>query len=323
MDCFKELILALAKIISNSKTGKTKSWQRREFVTTMIKAIGASHLLTIPATGFALDHFNNNKPLTVQQVIDIILKSIPGAPFQKTVDKIKSGNPSQIVTGIVTTMFATDAVIEKSIKAGANFIIAHEPTFYNHLDDVTWLEKDEVYKQKKDLLEKNKIAVWRFHDYIHAHKPDGVLMGVLIALGWEQYYDADNPNILSIPPTNMGQLIKHLKNKLGISHLKLVGDLSQSCSRIALLSGAAGGMAQIGLLQKEKPDILICDEIKEWETAEYIRDMRQMGSNTSLIILGHSVSEEPGMEWLVNWLQPQMPGIKIRHIPSDDPFIWA
>lgn len=302
---------------------RNKKLARREFVTTMIKAIGASPLLTISATGFALDHFNNNEPLTVQQVIDIILKSIPGAPFQKTVDKIKSGNPSQIVTGIVTTMFATDAVIEKSIKAGANFIIAHEPTFYNHLDDVTWLEKDEVYKHKKDLLGKNKIAVWRFHDYIHAHKPDGVLIGVLIALGWEQYYNSGNPNILSIPPTTLAQLIKHLKNKLGISHLKLVGDLSQNCSRIALLPGAAGGMAQIGLLQKEKPDILICGEINEWETAEYIRDMQQMGSKTSLIILGHSVSEEPGMEWLVHWLQPQISGIEITHIPSDDPFIWA
>ncbi len=65
------------------------------------------------------------------------------------------------------------------------------------------------------------------------------------------------------------------------------------------MPGAAGGMAQIGLLQKEKPDVLICGEIKEWETAEYIRDMRQMGLKTSLIIPGHSVSEEPGLEWLV------------------------
>lgn len=146
---------------------------------------------------------------------------------------------------------------------------------------------------------------------------------MLNELGWQQYYNADNPRILSIPSTTLGQLITHLKNKLGISHLKMIGDLLQSCSLIALLPGAAGGMSQIGILQKEKPDVLICGEINEWETAEYIRDMRQMGSNTSLIILGHSVSEEPGLEWLANWLQPQIPGIKITHIPSDDPFIWV
>ncbi len=305
------------------RTGPVKSWQRREFVSTMIKAIGTAPLLAIPASGFTLEHINPGQLFTVQQVIDLILKSIPGAPFPKTVDTIKSGDPSQVVTGIATTMFATDAVIEKTIKADANFIIAHEPTFYNHLDDVAWLDNDEVYKYKKDLLEKNKIVVWRFHDYIHSHKPDGVLTGVINTLDWQQYYNPENPRILSIPSTTLGQLITHLKNKLGISHLKLIGDLSQNCSRISLMPGASGGTSQIGVVRKEKPDVLICGEINEWETAEYIRDMRQMGSQTSLVILGHSVSEEPGLEWLVDWLQPQIPGIKITHIPSNDPFIWA
>ncbi len=306
-----------------AKTDSTKNWQRREFVTTMIKAMGTAPLLTIPAAGFTLEHFNPGAAFTVQQIIDLILKSIPGAPFPKTVDTIKSGDPSQTVTGIVTTMFATDAVIEKTIKAGANFIIAHEPTFYNHLDDVAWLDNDDVYKHKRDLLEKNKIVVWRFHDYIHSHKPDGVLMGVINALSWQQYYNSDNPHILTIPDTTLGKLIPYLKQKLGISHLKFIGDLSQKCSRVALMPGASGGTSQIGTVRNEKPDVLVCGEINEWETAEYIRDMRQMGSQTSLILLGHSVSEEPGLKWLVNWLQPQVPGIKIIHIPSNDPFAWA
>lgn len=300
-----------------------KTWQRRTFVTTMIKAISVAPLISSPAAAFAVNAFGSDPSITIQQVIDLILKSIPGAPFPKTVDTIKSGDPSQKVTGIVTTMFATDAVIEKTIKEGANFIIAHEPTFYNHLDDVAWLKDDEVYEHKKALLETNKIVVWRFHDGIHAHKPDGVLMGVLMALGWQQYYDAGNPHLVSIPPVSLGKLIAHLKNKLGISHLKMIGDPSQECRRIALLPGSGGGTAQIGILQKEKPDVLICGEINEWETAEYVRDLRQIGSKTSLIILGHSVSEEPGLTWLVNWLQPQIPSIKITHIPSFDPFVWA
>lgn len=44
-----------------NQTSKTKNWQRREFVTTIIKAIGSAPLLTIPAAGFALDHFNHNQ----------------------------------------------------------------------------------------------------------------------------------------------------------------------------------------------------------------------------------------------------------------------
>lgn len=306
-----------------NSTDRVNRWQRRDFVTTIAKAIGAAPLLSIPGLSMAINNTHHSSSLTVQEVINIILSSIPGAPFPKTVDTIKFGNPLQPVTGIVTTMFATNKVIEQTINSGANFIIAHEPTFYNRLDDVVWLAGDAVYQNKKNLLEKNKIVVWRFHDGIHEHKPDGILMGVLEALGWQKYYDADNPNIIALSTTTLSDIINHLKDKLSIQHLKVIGDLSQKCSRIALAPGASGGMSQIGILQKEKPDLLICGEINEWETAEYVRDMRQMGSQTSLIVTGHSVSEEPGLEWLVNWLQPQIPGIKIKHISSYDPFEWA
>jgi putative NIF3 family GTP cyclohydrolase 1 type 2 len=58
------------------------------------------------------------------------LKEVPGAPFEQTVDTLKSGNRDIIVTGVVATMFATIEVIRKAIAMKANFIIAHEPTFY-------------------------------------------------------------------------------------------------------------------------------------------------------------------------------------------------
>ena len=34
---------------------------------------------------------------------------------------------------------ASYAVIEQAITKGANFIIVHEPTFYNHRDETAWL----------------------------------------------------------------------------------------------------------------------------------------------------------------------------------------
>jgi len=78
--------------------------------------------------------------LTIRDVIDKLQADVPGAPFPQTVDTIKAGDWGQPVKGIVTTMFATDVVIEKTISLGANFIIAHEPTFYNHLDETACTE---------------------------------------------------------------------------------------------------------------------------------------------------------------------------------------
>jgi putative NIF3 family GTP cyclohydrolase 1 type 2 len=47
-----------------------------------------------------------------------------------------------------------------------------------------------------------------------------------------------------------------------------------------------------------------------------------MGEKRALIVLGHAVSEEPGMQWLVGWLQPKVPGINITHIPAQNPFTF-
>jgi putative NIF3 family GTP cyclohydrolase 1 type 2 len=298
------------------------NWGRRDFVTTIAAALGGVYLSAMPMASMPKGTTSLHKDFTVQQVIDIILKSIKGAPFKDTVDTIKSGNAGQSVKGIVTTMFATDEVIEKTIKLGANFIIAHEPTFYNHADNTSWLEQDEVYRFKKDLLDSQHIVVWRFHDYWHSHQPDGIRYGVLKSLGWENKMDEHGSALIEVPAMSLQQIITHLKKQLGIHTVKVIGDLSMMCSRIAILPGMSGGEAQIRTFEKTKPHLLICGELNEWETSEYIRDAIHQGIKTSLIVTGHALSEEPGMEWLVEWLRPQVPGITVTHIPSGDPFTY-
>jgi putative NIF3 family GTP cyclohydrolase 1 type 2 len=289
---------------------------RREFVSASL-ALGASSLLNLQASP------SHQGGLTIQQAMDLILKSVPGAPFQQTVDTIKTGDVGQRVTGIVTTMFATVDVIRKAIALKANFIIAHEPTFYNHTDSTDWIENDTILKMKKELLNKNNIVVWRFHDYIHSMRPDSVLIGVLTSWGWEKYYDAGNPVMIKVPSITVREVVALAKAKLGIKSMRIVGDLSQPCERIAILPGAPGGRRQIGVQQQEKPDLMLCGEVAEWETSEYIRDAHALGQKRSLIILGHSFSEEPGMKWMASWLQPQVKGAIVTHIPSGEPFIWV
>jgi len=132
--------------------------------------------------------------------------------FPNTVDTVKCGDPQQPLRGIVTTMFATNEIIGKTVELGANFIVAHEPTFYNHADETKWLSEDPVYRYKRNLLDSHGIVVWRFHDGIHALRPDGVRMGVLQALGWDRYYNANDPFLIELPdPTPLSQLMAHCK----------------------------------------------------------------------------------------------------------------
>jgi hypothetical protein len=120
------------------KNAMEKHLERRQFLSTAAATLGIAMIpewsrASIEATPTA------QSKLSIQQVIDLILKEIPGAPFNQTVDTIKSGDGKQLVTGIVTTMFATINVIKQAAASGANFIIAHEPTYYNQQDETSWI----------------------------------------------------------------------------------------------------------------------------------------------------------------------------------------
>ena len=259
-------------------------------------------------------HSISRKTYTVGEVMDLFITQIPEAPFPQTVDTLKTGSKEQKVTGIVTTMFATLTVIRKAIELKANFIIVHEPTFYNHADDTEWLENDPVYQFKRKLLDEHEIAVWRNHDYVHSLAIDGVQAGVVKELDWEKYYKQNA--VLNIPETTLGKLISHIKTKMNVPALRYVGDLSQKASKVLLLPGAIGGRRQIDLLMQEKPDVLICGESPEWETPEYVRNANEMGEKLGLIVIGHSASEEGGSEFMEKWLKQNTPDIPVFHIPS-------
>jgi len=310
-------------IQSTVKTYHMENNSRRFFIGKTLKGLGAFALLQLPFTSSAAYILDNTfKTYTVEEIMKIILKEIPGAPFKQTVDTLKSGNKDMVVTGIVTTMFATITVIEQAAKLKANFMIAHEPTFYNHADDINFVTENSLVKKKQALLEKYGITLWRFHDDWHASKPDGIQYGFMKKMDWLPYFKSREEAVV-LPALTLQNLVDQLKLKLGIEKLRIIGDLSQSCSRISVLPGAWGGQNQMKILETVKPDVIVVGELQEWETAEYVRDARLSGSPISLIVLGHAVSEEPGMEYLVEWLKPKLPGLPITHIASGSPFKWV
>jgi len=297
----------------NSLSLSSGNQSRRKFIYNAA-AVGTGIVLSSSLASHAAALVKKPENYTVKQIIDLFMKQVPGAPFPDTVDTLKSGSPNTVVTGVVTTMFATIDVIRKSIDLGANFIIAHEPTFYNHLDATDWIKDDDVLQYKMNLLNKHGIAVWRNHDTIHRLKPDGVTKGVLEQLEWQQYASRDVPNILTFPQTPLKDLITHAKEKLHIEKVRFIGDPNQSCARVLFMPGAPGGTRQIQGMGNVKPDVLICGEIAEWETAEYIRDARAKGDNISLVVLGHIASEEPGSAFVLQWLKDNVPSVKATHI---------
>src|SRR5437868_3084438 len=135
------------------------SFSRREFA-------------AVAALGATMKAFGQAAPLTAGQVVERIKEHL-GVPWRGgATDTFKSGDADTPVTGIATTVMSTFDVIKRAAAEGKNMVITHEPTFWLGNDDVRNFGNDPVYQKKLQFIRDNNIAIWRFHDHLHARQPD-------------------------------------------------------------------------------------------------------------------------------------------------------
>lgn len=232
---------------------------------------------------------------------------------ETTRDKILYGDPNRELTGIVTTCYASVEVIEKAIDLGANLIICHEALFWNHGDHTDWLQENKTYQAKVKLMEKGGIVVWRDHDYIHSGIPlpdgswtDGIFYGWMKKLGWENYLTGERemPLKFTLPETTVGELGKFLKEKCSLRGIKVIGELDSLVKNVWIPLHIMGFQDNqiITTTEQEDIDTLIGLEVIDFTVAEYVRDSTQAGRPKTILAVGHFNMEEPGMEYMVEYL---------------------
>ena len=290
----------------------------------MRKKLRLAHLLFVSSflNGFSAVSAQD-RPLTAREVIQRIQEHV-GVPWQKeTVDTFKAGDPDTKVTGIAVTMMATFDVLQRAAVSGANLVITHEPTFYNHLDDLKEIpqkENDPVLAEKLAFIKEHHLVVWRFHDHWHRRTPDGIEAGMTHALGWEAFQDKQNQYLFTIPEITLDKLAAELKTRLELHTMRVVGDPQMKITRVALSPGAAGMQREIGALENPDIQLLITGESREWETVEYAADAVSEKKNKALIVLGHIPSEQAGMEECTRWLKTFVSEVPVKFVPAAQPF---
>ncbi len=258
--------------------------------------------------------------LTAADAIHRIQQRYP-APVPDTVDTIKAGDPATPVTGIAATFMDTMDVLREANKRGLNLVITHEPTFYNHRDSTAFFADDPVFKEKLAFIEQHHMVVFRLHDEIHETPPDDFRVALTDAMGWQKYVSANDLSRATIPPITLEALAKQLREKLQAKTLRVVGDPNLVITHVAMAPGAAGLETQVTALRPDAVELLIAGEAAEWETVEYARDASAQGRHKALILLGHEISEEPGMVKCAEDLRVIFPGVKVEHIAAGNP-LW-
>jgi putative NIF3 family GTP cyclohydrolase 1 type 2 len=262
--------------------------------------------------------------MLVRDVIATIAGEVPLADAASTVDNIKLGNDQMPVRGIVCAFMPTVEVLRRAAELGANLVIVHEPIFYNHTDDTSWLEGNAVVSEKKAIVAKAGMTVFRFHDAPHAVSEDIIREGVVAKLGWKAYHRSPGSPYFDLPEQSLIDLAGELRQRLGISRpMRIAGDHQMRCSRVALIPGYGEGRDHILHLGDSTVDALVVGEGREWEACEYARDAHAIGQSKGIIYLGHAYSEDAGMEGFAGWLRARLPGVTVSHVKTESPFTFV
>jgi len=259
--------------------------------------------------------------MTAQQIVTRFQQRLTEEGIQwraQTVDTFKAGSPDTEVRGVATSGMATFDLIQRAAARGRNFVISHEPTFYNHLDQTANLTADATYLAKQQFIREHNMVVFRFHDHAHMLRPDPLIIGSARALGLTPFAQPDNPRVYTIPPTPLRALVADMLKRVNGRAMRVMGDPEMVIRRIVL--GPGSGVPALASTP-EPFDLSIGGETAEaGGNAEYILDAAAIGQPRAMILLGHMLSEDFGMQEVANWMRPLLPGVEVEWIPAGEPF---
>lgn len=242
------------------------------------------------------------------------------SPEYRTCDTFKCGNPDSEIAAVGVSMFATPDVIRQCNEKNINFLIVHEPMFYNHFDDVV---PNETARLKKELAESLGLTIARYHDYAHMTNNDMIYNGEIKYAGLAGKkivcdIHAVNRYLLDKPLTAR-ELASVLEKNLGIKHIRIAGCADKPGRKISCCFGTPGH----GEEELEKNDFVLTGEVCEWQLAETARDYAQLGYNKAVLVMGHIGSERAGMRYLADILTEKHPEFKTEYIECGEVYSYT
>ncbi len=274
-----------------------------------------------------------------REVIEKILAYHPSTPGYEGCDEFKTGDPEAECTGIVCALSPNIHVLKETIRLGANLLIVHEPTFYTSADQGGWYEDfdNEVYEEKRKLIDDHGITIWRDHDHMHMHDPDSIFTGVLKYMGWEDRAVCDRDTgmfahyLVDLEPVKLKDLLNEITEKIGLNGLRYIGDPEMTVTRIALVGhlypmyfkdkNGRDVEYSVNVIKtlEQKADVIMPGEVIDWTTLSYVRDAVELGKKKAVINIGHFNWEELGMKYYKDWLPGLLEEeISVTYVPSKD-----
>jgi len=237
--------------------------------------------------------------------------------WSNTCDTFKAGDPDTVVAAAAVSWMSTLSALRQAHERGCNLFITHEPTFYAHMDDDPVFDGDDCTRRKRAFLARTGMVVYRCHDVWDRQPGDGIIHRWAQCLGLTAPPTATSTYLRVIPiePTTAGQFARDMAERtrpFGQPAALLVGDPQQRVSSVGIGTGAITSAREYHAMGA---DLGIVTEPIWWRDARWAQD-----SGMPLIVLDHTVSEEPGMLGQTDYLRRTFPGLRVEYLPTHCPF---
>ena len=260
--------------------------------------------------------------MTGREVVELVKQKV-GVPWrdQSYRDTFKFGDPDTPIKGIATTMMVTFGMLKRANEAGLNMVVAHEPTFWNDRDETKDLLNDPFTRQRPSTCGRTAWSSGESTTTCTAMQPDYTVVGSLRSVGVKGGENAGmHPGVLPIPETTLGEFASQAKRLSGARALRCVGNPKAKVGKVLLGPGYATPR------MTSDTDIVVGGEQQEvdglFDNVQYVADAASLGIPKGLVMLGHVVSEQAGMEDLGKWMQTFIKDIPIQFVPADEPY-WT
>lgn len=229
-----------------------------------------------------------------------------------------AGRSEKEVNRVYIALDATDAVIDRAVRAGADMLITHHPLIFSPLKKVT----DENFISRRIVkLIQNDISYYAMHtnyDVLGMAELSEKILGIRDT----EVLDITRENggipegigrIGSLEqPVTLEECCVYIKHKLNLGSLKVFGDMDAKVSRLAISPGS--GKSAIGAAIAKGADVLVTGDIGHHEGLDAVEQ------GLLVIDAGHYGTEYIFIDDMKRFLEDKLPVLQVTAAPVIHPF---
>lgn len=235
--------------------------------------------------------------------------------YQHTRDHLLIGDDHQDINQVIVCWVASLPIIKQAIQSNCHFIISHENPFYlssTSLPNILLSAQQE----KKALLKKHSISIYRCHDLWDGIPDVGVrdTWAKIMNIPFKPCQPQDYIRISE--PTNrpLSYFINTIADSIqpyGETGIEVIGDPDHEVRTLGIGTGACTDVFEM-VANGADTCIVSDDGINNWSSVQWAHD-----HHIPLIVVSHMACEAPGIKSMADFLNDSIPDVQFKFLPND------